>query len=254
MHPTLVKFLSTVEKPARDSVKQYSNYAAIMSIMLNHWPICIREKVEQELKSLNSQHDKRLPSPLADLIWQDLNAKDNYEYINRHKYFVSLCYDLFNNVIITRVKPQLQAEGLLLLDYRPEQDPTDEQIAAHDNSKYDFLECVTYSMQWFPDETLGERDGDSFSRGLQHHYCNNEHHPEFWQGRAMPWRYIVEAVYDMAAMELEKKFNRIMPQARSQQLGLITFEDKFLQRFHSTHQFDFIQRLLRIAQTEFLIE
>ncbi|MEE4248734.1 MAG: DUF5662 family protein [Kangiellaceae bacterium] len=216
-----------------------------MRIVFEHWPKSRRQLITEELKNLSPL------TPSAQLIWYDLNAKDNFEYITRHKHFVQVCYNLFNNVIIHAVKAKLAQEGLLLAEYQPEIDPTDEQIAAHDNSKYGFTECVTYSMKWFPNKSMGEQDSEYFDKGLQHHYCSNEHHPEYWRGNCMPWRYIVEAVFDMAAMELERKFKRIMPQTRSEQVKLISFDDKFLYRFRTTQQFDFIKKLLALAQVEF---
>jgi len=124
-------------------------------------------------------------------------------------------------------------------DSCPENFPhvTEKQLALHDLSKYDFLESVGYQFQFARGETgflpenapeeyrrlagitrgkdnggntkgTPERGYDYFEAGLEHHYENNAHHPEYHNGRSMMFEgspmYLEEMVIDMIAAVWER--------------------------------------------------
>ncbi|PAA66005.1 hypothetical protein BOX15_Mlig027342g2 [Macrostomum lignano] len=226
---------------------KHKPYHTIMRILLFVWPCKLKQDVTarlSELRQLRSDEQRSAlltESPPTKLIWKNLNVETYYSYVNRHKSYVKRGFVVFNELVISAVKPRLHQEGRLLSEYRPEQDATEEQIDVHDDSKYSFVETVTYAMKWYPCFDGSKCDDDAWETGLHHHYCHNEHHPEHWGNKPMYWRFIVEALYDMAAMELEKKFKGQEPDNKAM---LLQFDPQFLKRFKETGQLEFIEKII----------
>lgn len=82
------------------------------------------------------------------------------------------------------------------------------QIQSHDLSKYGKDEFEPYRNRFFPkkDEPY---DRDGFEKAWIHHYMNNPHHWDFWQGidgeepREMKLNYLVELLADWEAMSMK---------------------------------------------------
>ncbi len=64
-------------------------------------------------------------------------------------------------------------------------------IEEHDGSKLSEEEFEHYAKKWFSGEETPE-----YEEARQHHWMNNEHHPEFWQGEDVPYIYILEMICD----------------------------------------------------------
>ena len=77
----------------------------------------------------------------------------------------------------------------------------DELIAEHDESKFSEEEFEAYAQKWF-----GNKEKTfEYEQAWEHHYMNNEHHPEYWNGEDMPLIYILEMICDWGSFSIEKK-------------------------------------------------
>ena len=73
-------------------------------------------------------------------------------------------------------------------------------IKEHDESKYSEEEFEPYAQKWFGD---GEKTRE-YELAWEHHYMNNEHHPEYWDGEDMPYIYILEMICDWGSFSIDK--------------------------------------------------
>jgi hypothetical protein len=71
-------------------------------------------------------------------------------------------------------------------------------IKAHDESKFSEEEFEPYAQKWYGD---GE-DTREYELAWEHHYMNNEHHPEYWAGEDMPYIYILEMICDWGSFSI----------------------------------------------------
>ena len=82
----------------------------------------------------------------------------------------------------------------------------DELIKEHDESKFSEEEFEPYAQRWFGDK----KKTPEYNRAWEHHWQNNEHHPEYWLGDDMPLIYILEMICDWGSFSIEKKdFNEL---------------------------------------------
>jgi hypothetical protein len=77
-------------------------------------------------------------------------------------------------------------------------DAFDELIEEHDESKFSEEEFEPYAQKWFGD---GKKTPE-YERAWEHHWQNNEHHPEYWLGEAMPYIYILEMLCDWGSFSI----------------------------------------------------
>lgn len=76
----------------------------------------------------------------------------------------------------------------------------DELIQEHDESKFSEEEFLPYAEHFY-----GSGDNDfEFEQAWQHHWKNNEHHPEYWLGEDMPYIYILEMICDWGSFGIAK--------------------------------------------------
>jgi hypothetical protein len=71
-------------------------------------------------------------------------------------------------------------------------------IAEHDESKFSEEEFEPYAQKWFGD---GKKTRE-YELAWEHHYMNNEHHPEYWDGEDMPYIYILEMICDWGSFSI----------------------------------------------------
>jgi hypothetical protein len=76
-----------------------------------------------------------------------------------------------------------------------------EVIDEHDESKYSEEEFEAYAQKFYNN---GEENFE-FKQAWEHHYMNNEHHPEHWFGEDVPLIYILEMLCDWGSFSVEKK-------------------------------------------------
>lgn len=77
----------------------------------------------------------------------------------------------------------------------------DEMIEEHDESKFSDEEFEPYAQHFYGDK----KNSFEFDQAWEHHYTNNEHHPEYWNGEDMPYIYILEMLCDWGSFSIEKK-------------------------------------------------
>lgn len=77
----------------------------------------------------------------------------------------------------------------------------DDLIKEHDESKFSEEEFEPYAQKWFGNgqETI------EYELAWEHHYMNNEHHPEYWLGEDMPYIYILEMICDWGSFSIAKR-------------------------------------------------
>ena len=86
------------------------------------------------------------------------------------------------------------------IDYNVDIDDFDELIAEHDQSKFSEEEFEAYAQHFY-----GSKDNDfEFEQAWEHHRQNNEHHPEYWMGKDMPYIYILEMLCDWGSFGIAK--------------------------------------------------
>ncbi len=71
-------------------------------------------------------------------------------------------------------------------------------IKGHDESKFSEEEFEPYAQKWFGD---GKKTRE-YELAWEHHYMNNEHHPEYWDGEDMPYIYILEMICDWGSFSI----------------------------------------------------
>ncbi len=112
--------------------------------------------------------------------------KEYKDYVVAHKerveeystWLLSNCPDLF--------------EGVDVEDFK-------ELIKEHDASKFSEEEFEPYAKKWHLD---GIKTPE-YEAAWEHHYMNNEHHPEYWDGEDMPLIYILEMICDWGSFSLK---------------------------------------------------
>jgi hypothetical protein len=82
-----------------------------------------------------------------------------------------------------------------------------EVIDEHDESKFSEPEFEAYAQHFY-----GAKDNDfEYDQAWEHHWQNNEHHPEHWLGEDMPLIYILEMICDWGSFSIAKKdFNELI--------------------------------------------
>jgi uncharacterized protein (DUF2164 family) len=75
----------------------------------------------------------------------------------------------------------------------------DEMIEEHDDSKFSDEEFEPYAQKWFGD---GKKTFE-YEAAWEHHWQNNEHHPEYWLGEDMPYIYILEMICDWGSFSIK---------------------------------------------------
>ena len=91
-------------------------------------------------------------------------------------------------------------ENLPELFNEPGVEDFDELIAEHDQSNFSEEEFEAYAQHFY-----GSKDNDfEFDKAWEHHWMNNEHHPEYWGGNDMPYIYILEMLCDWGSFGIAK--------------------------------------------------
>lgn len=77
-------------------------------------------------------------------------------------------------------------------------DVFDELIEEHDESKWSEEEFEPYAQRWHGDK----KKTPEYEAAWEHHWQNNEHHPEYWLGEDMPYIYILEMICDWGSFSI----------------------------------------------------
>ena len=113
--------------------------------------------------------------------------KEYYKYIDAHRtrvthfamWLIENCPELFEGV-----DPEIFTD----------------LIQEHDMSKFSEEEFEPYAQRWHGD---GKKTRE-YELAWEHHYMNNEHHPEYWNGEDMPYIYILEMICDWGSFSIDK--------------------------------------------------
>lgn len=111
--------------------------------------------------------------------------KEYLEYIRNHKERVSQFADWLKE------NCSEVFEGVDL-------DAFDELIEEHDESKFSEEEFEPYAQRWHGDK----KKTPEYEAAWEHHWQNNEHHPEYWLGEDMPYIYILEMICDWGSFSI----------------------------------------------------
>ncbi len=79
----------------------------------------------------------------------------------------------------------------------------DKLIEEHDDSKFSEEEFEPYANFWYNDSEHYDYDPE-YEAAWEHHWMNNEHHPEYWNGNDMPYIYILELICDWGSFGIKK--------------------------------------------------
>ena len=116
--------------------------------------------------------------------------KEYRQYIVDHKERVKQFADWLKENL-----PELFDGSFLPIDL----DAFDEVISEHDDSKYSEEEFEPYAQKWYNNNRTPEYD-----EACKHHVMNNEHHPNYWLGKDMPYIYILEMLCDWGSFGIAK--------------------------------------------------
>ena len=119
--------------------------------------------------------------------------EDYKKYIEEHKERVSQYADWLK-------------ENLPELFDSVDVDAFDEVIAEHDESKYSEEEFEPYAQKFYKQDEFGKplEYIPGWDEAWKHHWMNNEHHPEYWLGKDMPYIYILEMLCDWGSFSIVK--------------------------------------------------
>lgn len=72
----------------------------------------------------------------------------------------------------------------------------------HDLSKFLPCEFIPYARYFYGNElkTDSEILKQEFEKAWEHHYKNNKHHEDYWNGKDMPYLYIMQLIADWKGM------------------------------------------------------
>jgi hypothetical protein len=79
----------------------------------------------------------------------------------------------------------------------------DDLIKEHDESKFSEEEFEPYANFWYNDKEHYDYD-PAYEAAWEHHWLNNEHHPEYWNGGDIPKIYILEMICDWGSFSIAK--------------------------------------------------
>lgn len=124
------------------------------------------------------------------------------EYVKEHISNVKKVWGVFEGILNT-----IYADNIQLLEI-------EQQIQAHDASKYSMLEFTAYRQKFFTADEEEKNDA-RFHAAWVHHIANNPHHWEYWvsfkNGKPYPCEMslssVVEMLCDWTAMSV--KFNNV---------------------------------------------
>ena len=81
----------------------------------------------------------------------------------------------------------------------------DNLIKNHDKSKFSKEEWGPYRDYWMGDKWDSKPEiVENFRKAWKHHYSVNKHHPEYWQGKGMPYIYKLEMICDWLSFSVNK--------------------------------------------------
>lgn len=81
----------------------------------------------------------------------------------------------------------------------------DNLIKNHDKSKFSKEEWGPYRDYWMGDKWDSEPEiVENFRKAWKHHWSVNKHHPEYWQGKGMPYIYKLEMICDWMSFSVNK--------------------------------------------------
>lgn len=147
----------------------------------------------------------------------------NKEYIENHKSNVEKCLETYGKELCSLLLHEINKDDTDVLNndnlinsinslYRA----VSEKVKVHDNSKFSEEEFQPYAKKFFPcQEDIDNKDNveKEFRLAWEHHYTNNDHHPEYWtrgiNGRLvsinMSYASIIEMILDWFAMSIYHK-------------------------------------------------
>jgi hypothetical protein len=98
-------------------------------------------------------------------------------------------------------------ENLPEIFNEPGLDDFDELISEHDDSKFSEEEFEPYAQKFYGKQDINGKPLEyipGWDEAWEHHWMNNEHHPEFWLGKDMPYIYILEMLCDWGSFSIAK--------------------------------------------------
>ena len=98
-------------------------------------------------------------------------------------------------------------ENLPELFNEPGLDDFDEVIQEHDDSKFSEEEFEPYAQKFYGKQDINGKPLEyipGWDEAWEHHWRNNEHHPECWLGEDMPYIYILEMLCDWGSFSIAK--------------------------------------------------
>ena len=93
----------------------------------------------------------------------------------------------------------------MVKEYCKDDDLDREDLENHDITKTGVIEIAAYTYRFVHGADVF--DDPRFQIGLEHHFYNSAHHPQYWQGSDM-WHGLMESILDIAACRYEQDLGR----------------------------------------------
>lgn len=173
---------------------------AVLVVMTKYWSQKDRETARNDFNA------KNMTSPFYRLFLEEFGTNVHFQQTDSHRAFIHKAFDRLRSFV-----PSV----------------TEEQILAHDLSKYSFEQAVGYTAKWVHGVEWNDR---AWQAALHHHYATEPHHPEhhYVTTCEMPDSYLQESVLDMVASRWERQLGG---RADVTNHDLVNFDSKFLSRY-----------------------
>ncbi|KAK3106134.1 hypothetical protein FSP39_013420 [Pinctada imbricata] len=183
------------------------------------WNEVLEDEAKLEAEKAVISHDT--DNKFYNLLVQNFKIKEHFSQVCSHRKFVKKSFERLKKYL-THMKA--------------------DDAEKHDLTKFTMAQAVGYTARW-----VHGVDNKAWQSALEHHYCNEPHHPQYYgHGGRMEMRYLEESLVDMAACRWERQLGGAED---AQTRDLVTFNPVFLKRYHDEDR-EIIEDLIKRIQEE----
>lgn len=135
-----------------------------------------------------------------------MNLLQAYQFLNMINEGMEDYQENYKNYVLEH-KKRVEQFASWLKENLPEifegvdMDAFNDVIREHDDSKFSEEEFEPYAKHFYDEDDYSLEFDDAW----EHHWMNNEHHPEHWLGQDMPYIYILEMLCDWGSFSIAKR-------------------------------------------------
>ena len=200
-------------------IKQLYDEKGYVEAVTYLWDEILPLEAKLEAEHVVGDHDAE--NKYYKLFVQDFNLKEHFSQVCSHRKFIKKAYERFKKYL-----NHMRAED----------------AEKHDLTKFMMAQAVGYTARW-----VHNVDNKSWQAALNHHYCNEPHHPQYWgEGKQMEMRFLEESLVDMAASRWERQ---LKGDENALNHVIVDFNPVFLKRYHDVDR-KIVQELIAKIQCD----